>query len=112
MSLVYLLLVPGIVLVPALGERGRALFRAWIARLFGAVLSKLLFAFLLGVLLAVTSVVERLNGLGWWAQWLLLSALWWATFLPRHQLLAMPPPGLGDARRGSHRGGPRGLRGT
>lgn len=112
MSLVYLLLVPGIVLVPALGERGRALFRAWIARLFGAVLSKLLFAFLLGVLLAVTSVVERLNGLGWWAQWLLLSAFWWATFLRRHQLLAMPPQVLGEARRVSHRGGLRGLRET
>jgi hypothetical protein len=112
MSLVYLLLVPGVVVVPALGERGRALFRAWIARLFGAVLSKLLFAFLLGVLLAVTSVVERLDGLGWWAQWLLLSAFWWATFLRRHQLLAMPPQVIGDARRVSPRGGFKGLRET
>jgi hypothetical protein len=112
MSLVYLLLVPGVVVVPALGERGRALFRAWIARLFGAVLSKLLFAFLLGVLLAVTSVVERLDVLGWWAQWLLLSAFWWATFLRRHQLLAIPPQVIGEARRVSQRGGLRALRET
>lgn len=112
MSLLYLLLIPGVVVVPALGERGRALFRAWAGRLFGALMSKLVFAFLLGVLLAVTSVVESLDGIGWWAQWLLLSAFWWATFLRRHQLLAMPPDAIAEARRVARHTPLRGLRQT
>jgi hypothetical protein len=87
LSLFYLLLAPGVVLAPALGERGRALFRAWAARLFGAVASKLVFAFLLGVVLAVTAVISSLSGLGWWTQQLLLAAFWWGVFLRRNQLL-------------------------
>ncbi len=87
LSLFYLLLAPGIVLAPALGERGRALFRAWCARLFGAVVSKLIFAFLLGVVLAVMTVIDALSGLGWWTQWLLLAAFWWGLFLRRNHLL-------------------------
>ena len=59
LSLFYLLLTPGIVLAPAIGERGRAVFGAWAARLFGAVISKLVFAFLLGVVLAVMEVSSR-----------------------------------------------------
>jgi hypothetical protein len=109
LGLFYLLLVPGAVLMPALGERGRELFRAWAARLFGAIVSKLVFAFLLGVLLAVTSVLEALGGLGWWAQWLLLSAFWWVVFMRRDQLLALPPTALAEARR---RGAGRGLPGV
>jgi hypothetical protein len=112
LGLFYLLLVPGVVLTPALGDRGRALFRSWAARLFGAVASKLVFAFLLGVLLTVTSVVERLDSLGWWAQWLLLSAFWWAAFLRRHQLLALPPAALVEARRRAAEHGLPGVRDT
>jgi len=87
LTLFYLLLAPGVVLAPALGERGRAVFRAWAARLFGAVASKLIFAFLLGVVLAVMTILESLGGLGWWTQWLLMAAFWWGVFLRRHQLL-------------------------
>ena len=46
-SLLYLLLAPGMVLAPALGEGGRAIFRRWAGQLLGAVVSKLLFSFLL-----------------------------------------------------------------
>ncbi|MCW3033815.1 MAG: hypothetical protein JWM60_2160 [Solirubrobacterales bacterium] len=99
LSLAYLLLLPAVVLAPALGERGRALFRAWAGRLFGALLAKLVFAFLLGVLFAVMGVVQSLEAIGWWAQWLLLSAFWWAAFLRRHQLLALPSDVISDARR-------------
>jgi hypothetical protein len=112
LSLFYLLLVPGVVLAPALGERGRALFRSWAARLFGALLAKLLFAFLLGALFAVTSVVESLEAIGWWAQWLLLSAFWWAAFLRRHQLLALPSDVISDARRAASSRRMRGVRET
>lgn len=112
LTLFFLLLVPGVVLTPALGERGRAVFRLWAGRLFGAIVSKLVFAFLLGVLLAVTSVVEALNGIGWWAQWLLLSAFWWGAFLRRHQLLALPQTAIQGSRRDVPRGRLRVVRET
>ena len=41
LSLFYLLLAPAAVLAPALGDGGRAAFRAWGTRLLGAVCSKL-----------------------------------------------------------------------
>ncbi|HEY0517345.1 MAG TPA: type IV secretion system protein [Solirubrobacteraceae bacterium] len=88
LSVLYLLLAPGVVLAPTLGERGRELFRAWAGRLFGAVVSKLVYAFLLGVVLTLIALLSALQGLGWWAQWLLMSAFWWSAFLRRHQLHA------------------------
>jgi hypothetical protein len=97
-SLLYLLLAPAVALAPALGEPGRAAFRKWAAQLLGAVVSKLLFAFLLGVLLAVIAILSRLD-IGWWTRWLLMSAFWWGTFSRRHQLLQLVggdrAPGVG-----------------
>ena len=87
-SLLYLLLAPAVVLAPAFGESGRAVFRKWGAQLLGAVVSKLVFAFLLGVVLAVLGILYKLTALGWWTQWLLTSAFWWGAFKRRHQLLA------------------------
>jgi hypothetical protein len=86
-SLLYLLLAPAMVLAPALGEAGRLVFRRWVANLLGAVVSKLLFAFLLGVVLAVLEILSGLSALGWWTQWLLMSAFWWSAYLRRHQAL-------------------------
>jgi hypothetical protein len=91
LSLFYLLLTPGIVLVPVFGESGRSAFRGWAGRLFGAVLAKLVYAFLLGVVLSVMSVLEALSGLGWWADWMLQSAFWWGAYLKRHEILARAP---------------------
>lgn len=88
-SLLYLLLAPAVALAPALGETGRSAFRKWATSLLAAVLSKLLYAFLLGVVLALLALLGRLQALGWWTRWLLLSAFWWGTFLRRHQLLQM-----------------------
>jgi hypothetical protein len=87
-SLLYLLLAPGMVLAPALGEGGRALFRKWLAHLLGAVVSKLLFSFLLGIVLAVLAILSSLR-IGWWMQWLLMSAFWWGTYARRHQALGL-----------------------
>ena len=42
---------------PAFGERGRGLFSSWASQLLAAVLAKLLFSFLLGVMLAVLAVI-------------------------------------------------------
>ncbi|HUA73805.1 MAG TPA: hypothetical protein VL988_03525 [Solirubrobacteraceae bacterium] len=88
-SLLYLLLAPAVALAPALGEPGRAAFRRWAAQLLGAVVSKLLFAFLLGVLLAIVTILGGLQAVGWWTRWLLMSAFWWGTFARRHQLLQL-----------------------
>jgi hypothetical protein len=96
-SLLYLLLAPAIVLAPAFGQPGRALFRRWAVQLLGAVVSKLVFSFLLGVILAILTVLSNLEALGWWTQWLLMSAFWWGAYLRRHQLFAAGATGLADA---------------
>jgi len=88
-SLLYLLLAPGMVLAPAFGEVGRALFRRWVAQLLGAVVSKLIFSFLLGGVLAVGAILSGLTALGWWTQWLLMSAFWWSAYTRRHEALGL-----------------------
>ncbi len=97
-SLVYLMLAPAAALAPALGETGRAVFRKWAAQLFAAVVSKLLFAFLLGVVLAVLAILEHLEALGWWTRWLLMSAFWWGLFARRHQVLQLAGGDRGEER--------------
>ena len=87
-SLLMLLLAPFVVLAPALGDTGRAVFSGWLTRLLGAVCSKLIFSFLLGALLTMQRMLVSLEPLGWWTQWLLISAFWWVVFLKRHQALA------------------------
>jgi hypothetical protein len=94
-SLLYLMLTPAAVLAPALGEGGRAVFRKWASQLLGAVVSKLLFSFLLGVVLAIVAVLADLESLGWWTQWLLMSAFWWGAYARRHQALGIAGSALG-----------------
>jgi hypothetical protein len=96
-SLLYLLLAPAAVIAPALGESGRAVFRAWATRLLGAVVSKLLFSFLLGVVLLLTRTMMELSTFGWWTRWLLVSATWWGSYRQRHRVLGFA--------EGEHRGG-------
>lgn len=86
-TLLYLLLAPAIVLAPAFGESGRGAFRTWATRLLGALVSKLVYSLVLGVLLLVLRIVDGLGTLGWWTQWLVVTCLWWTAFLRRHQLL-------------------------
>ncbi|HEY2718179.1 MAG TPA: hypothetical protein VGI52_01015, partial [Solirubrobacteraceae bacterium] len=102
-SLLYLLLAPVAALAPSLGEAGRAAFRKWAAQLFGAVVSKLLFAFLLGAVLAVLGILEHLEGLGWWTRWLLMSAFWWGVFTRRHQILRLAHGAERDRAESPHR---------
>ncbi len=102
-SLVYLMLAPAAALAPALGETGRAVFRKWAVQLLGAVVSKLLFAFLLGVVLAVLAILEHLEALGWWTRWLLMSAFWWGLFARRHQVVQLASGGRGDERSAARR---------
>jgi hypothetical protein len=83
----YLMLAPAAVVAPALGDGGRAAFRVWASHLLGSVVSKLVYSFLLGVMLLMTRILMGLVDLGWWTQWLLISALWWGIFRHRHQVL-------------------------
>lgn len=88
-TLLYLLLAPLATLTPALGERGRALFRSWGLRLLSATVSKLTYSFILGVLLTVDRFLLSVPELGWWARWCLISAFWWTAFGKRHEARAM-----------------------
>ncbi|MGA2163972.1 MAG: hypothetical protein ABSH36_05835, partial [Solirubrobacteraceae bacterium] len=87
LSVFYLLLAPAAVIAPALGDGGRAAFRAWGTRLVAAVCSKLIFSFLLGVVLLMTRILIGLEALGWWTRWLLVAVLWWGAHRQRHQVL-------------------------
>src|SRR6202011_3057888 len=87
-----------VILAPALGEAGRAVFRSWAAHLLAAVVSKLLFSFLLGAVLAVLAILASLEGLGWWTQWLLMSAFWWGAYLRRHEALGVAGGALATER--------------
>ncbi len=89
-SLLYLLLAPAAVLAPALGDGGRAAFRGWATRLLGALMSKLIYSFLLGVVLLMEQILMvDLTVLGWFTQWLLMSIMWWGVFCRRHQVLGL-----------------------
>ncbi len=111
-SLFMLLLAPFAVLAPAFGDGGRAVFGGWATRLLGAVTSKLIFSFLLGALLTMQRMLTSLQSLGWWTEWLLISAFWWTVFLKRHQALALLHAGgrntVGHSRQSvTRRAGPR-----
>jgi hypothetical protein len=104
-SLLYLLVAPVVVLAPAFGEGGRAVFRKWAAQLLSAVVSKLLFSFLLGAVLAIVALLSGLEGLGWWTQWLLMSAFWWGAYARRHQALSIAGAALTDRRSAGEEAG-------
>jgi hypothetical protein len=82
-----LLLAPAAVIAPALGDGGRAAFRGWVTKLLGAVCSKLIYSFLLGIVLLMQRTLLTFSAFGWAAQWLFVSAMWWGLFLKRHQVL-------------------------
>ncbi len=101
-SLFYLSLAPVAVIAPALGDGGRAVFRNWGTRLLGAVAAKLIYSFLLGVVLMMGRTLMSLNALGWWTQWLLVSVLWWSAYKHRHRVLGFAR-GERESRREEHR---------
>lgn len=105
MGLFFLLLAPAAVLAPALGDGGRAAFRGWALKLMEAVVAKLTYSFLLGVVLLMMKLLLGLTVLGWWTRWLLISAFWWSAFLKRDQVFGFAPGG-GPGRLP---GGPRSI---
>jgi hypothetical protein len=107
LALLYLLLAPAATLAPALGDGGRAAFRTWSGGLVGAVISKLLFSFLLGVVLLLTRTLLELSAFGWWTRWLLVSTTWWGAYLQRRRLLGLVQGELRATRGHSIREGAR-----
>ncbi len=95
-SLFYLLLAPAAVIAPALGDGGRAAFRSWGTRLLGAVCAKLIYSFLLGVVLLMQRTLMSFTAFGWAAQWMLVSVMWWWLYLKRHD--------VDGFAKGDHRG--------
>jgi hypothetical protein len=105
-SVFLLLLAPAAVIAPALGDGGRAAFRTWASRLLGAVCSKLIYSFLLGVVLLMQRTLLGFSAFGWAAQWLFVSAMWWGLFMKRSHLLGFAQ----GTRAGSRGHGIGGLR--
>jgi hypothetical protein len=99
MSLIYLLVTPIVVVAPALGEGGRTAFRMWAARLFGAVVSKLVYSFLLGAILMVQQVILSVHLFGWFTQWLFVASLWWIAYIRRHRIFEISLGGSGGQHR-------------
>lgn len=93
LGLVLLLIAPAMLLAPALGDGGRATFVAWLKRLLGAEVAKLVFAIFLTVVLAVSRVFGGLD-LGWFGSWLLQATFWWGIFVKRHEILEFVSGGL------------------
>ncbi|HVR05176.1 MAG TPA: hypothetical protein VMS02_03985, partial [Solirubrobacteraceae bacterium] len=112
LSLLLLLLAPFAVLAPALGDGGRAVFAGWFTRLLGAVVSKLMFSFVLGALLTMQRMLVALDLLGWWTQWLLVSSFWWIVFLKRHEAAAILRGADARGRRGQASAGEAGRSGS
>ena len=90
LALFYLLIAPFVFLLPAFGEAGRQGFITWGKRLLGALIAKLLYAIVLGVVIYVAAVVAEMGnpgGLGWLGVWVVEAIFWWMAFLKRHELV-------------------------
>ena len=90
LALFFLLIAPFVFLLPAFGETGRQGFIAWGKRLLGALIAKLLYAIVLGVVIYVAALVAEMgdpDGLGWLGVWVVEAIVWWVAFLKRHELV-------------------------
>ena len=86
---VLLLLAPVALLLVAFGEAGRAAFLRWALALLGALVSKVIYAILLGVVvLAARLLASGADGGDWLLAWLLQTAFWWSVFVKRGHLIS------------------------
>lgn len=90
LGFVLLLLAPVALLFVAFGDSGRAAFARWGMGLIGALVSKVIYAALLGVaILAARLLATGVESANWLLSWLLQSAFWWGIFLKRDELMGM-----------------------
>ena len=88
LTLVLLLAAPVVLLAPAFGEQGRALFAGWAKRLLAAVIAKAIYALLLAIVLAINAIIGELDTtFPWLAVWLISAVFWWGVLLKRSELL-------------------------
>jgi len=92
-TLLLLLFAPAVLLAPAFGDQGRAVFLAWGKQLAGAIAAKLIYAVFLTAVVAATATVSKLD-LGWFGTWLIQTAFWWGTFVKRDELIGLASLGL------------------
>lgn len=102
-SIFFLLLAPAAVIAPALGDGGRAAFRNWLTRLLGAVCAKLIYSFVLGVVLLMQQTMLKVHTFGWAGQWLLASTMWWWLYFKRHQVDGFAKGGYRGDHHHEHR---------
>jgi hypothetical protein len=89
-AFILVLLAPLAMFMPVFGVAGRAAFTRWLTSLLGAVVAKLIFSALLGVVLLGSRVLGA--GVGGSSPTLGLiatMAFWWAAFLSRERYLAL-----------------------
>ena len=78
LALFFLLLAPFVFLLPAFGDAGRRGFITWGKRLLGALIAKLLYAIVLGVVIYVAALIAEMGnpgGLGWLGVWVVEADL-------------------------------------
>jgi len=89
-AFVLVLATPLAMFFPVFGQTGRAIFTRWATSLLGAIVAKLIYSGLLGIILLGSSVIGQAIGhssptLGLVA----VMAFWWAVFLSREKYLAI-----------------------
>lgn len=89
-AFVLVLAAPLAMFFPVFGQAGRAVFTRWATALVGAVVAKLIYSGLLGIVLLGSSVIgSAVGGSSPTLGLLAVMAWWWAAFLSREKYLAV-----------------------
>jgi hypothetical protein len=85
--LLNLALAPFVLVIAVFPGRGHALFRNWLSRLSGYLLTKVVYSAILAVLLAVSAALtDATSSLGWLMAFALQALLTWSVFLQRDRI--------------------------
>ena len=89
-SFILVLATPLAMFLPVFGQAGRNAFTKWLVALLGAIVAKLVYSGLLGIVLLGTSVIGSAIGRSSPTLGLIAAmAFWWAVFLSREKYLAL-----------------------